>query len=192
MAAIRRKLVIVGDGACGKTCLLFAFTKDEFPDKYIPTVFENYVSDIEVDGKLVELALWDTAGQEDYDRLRPLSYPDTDVILMCFSVDSHDSLENIHAKWVPEVQHFCPNVPFLLIATKKDLRNDPAIKQVLMREKLEVIRPEQGKAMAEKVGAYAYLECSAKTREGVREVFITATRAALQKKGRRKGFCTVL
>jgi small GTP-binding protein len=63
MAAIRRKLVIVGDGACGKTCLLFAFTKDEFPDKYIPTVFENYVSDIEVDGKLVELALWDTAGE---------------------------------------------------------------------------------------------------------------------------------
>ena len=61
-SAIRRKLVIVGDGACGKTCLLFAFTKDEFPDKYIPTVFENYVSDIEVDGKLVELALWDTAG----------------------------------------------------------------------------------------------------------------------------------
>lgn len=192
MAAIRRKLVIVGDGACGKTCLLFAFTKDEFPDKYIPTVFENYVSDIEVDGKSVELALWDTAGQEDYDRLRPLSYPDTDVILMCFSVDSHDSLENIHAKWVPEVQHFCPNVPFLLIATKKDLRNDPATRQALGRDKLDVIRPEQGKAMAEKVGAYAYLESSAKTREGVREVFITATRAALQKKGRRKGFCTLL
>ena len=192
MAAIRRKLVIVGDGACGKTCLLFAFTKDEFPDKYIPTVFENYVSDIEVDGKSVELALWDTAGQEDYDRLRPLSYPDTDVILMCFSVDSHDSLENIHAKWVPEVQHFCPNVPFLLIVTKKDLRNDPATRQALGRDKLDVIRPEQGKAMAEKVGAYAYLESSAKTREGVREVFITATRAALQKKGRRKGFCTML
>lgn len=50
----------------------------------------------------VELALWDTAGQEDYDRLRPLSYPDTDVILMCFSVDSPDSLENIPEKWTPE------------------------------------------------------------------------------------------
>lgn len=52
----------------------------------------------------VELALWDTAGQEDYDRLRPLSYPDTDVILMCFSVDSPDSLENIPEKWTPEVR----------------------------------------------------------------------------------------
>ena len=51
----------------------------------------------------VELALWDTAGQEDYDRLRPLSYPDTDVILMCFSIDSPDSLENIPEKWTPEV-----------------------------------------------------------------------------------------
>ena len=192
MAAIRRKLVIVGDGACGKTCLLFAFTKDEFPDKYIPTVFENYVSDIEVDGKLVELALWDTAGQEDYDRLRPLSYPDTDVILMCFSVDSRDSLENIQAKWVPEVHHFCPNVPFLLIATKIDLRNDPATRQQLARDKESIIRPEEGKAMADKVGAWRYLECSAKTREGVRAVFDNATLAALQKKKRRKGMCSVL
>lgn len=112
MAALRKKLVIVGDGACGKlynkqslpfvlfrhpgkTCLLIVFSKDQFPEVYVPTVFENYVSDIEVDGKQVELALWDTAGQEDYDRLRPLSYPDTDVILMCFAIDSPDSLENI-------------------------------------------------------------------------------------------------
>ena len=84
----------------GKTCLLIVFSKDQFPEVYVPTVFENYVSDIEIDGKQVELALWDTAGQEDYDRLRPLSYPDTDVILMCFAIDSPDSLENI-----PEVEH---------------------------------------------------------------------------------------
>jgi len=70
----------------------------------------------------VELALWDTAGQEDYDRLRPLSYPDTDVILMCFSIDSPDSLENIPEKWTPEVRHFCPNVPIILVGNKKDLR----------------------------------------------------------------------
>uniref|UniRef100_A0A3B4WB55 Ras homolog family member B n=1 Tax=Seriola lalandi dorsalis TaxID=1841481 RepID=A0A3B4WB55_SERLL len=124
MADIRKKLVVVGDGACGKTCLLIVFSKDEFPEVYVPTVFETYVADIEVDNKQVQLALWDTAGQEDYDRLRPLSYPDTDVILMCFSVDSPDSLENIPEKWVPEVKHFCPNVPIILVANKKDLRND--------------------------------------------------------------------
>lgn len=53
MAAIRKKLVIVGDGACGKTCLLIVFSKDQFPEVYVPTVFENYVADIEVDCKQV-------------------------------------------------------------------------------------------------------------------------------------------
>ncbi|CAB3994665.1 rho-related GTP-binding isoform X2 [Paramuricea clavata] len=180
MAAIRKKLVIVGDGACGKTCLLIVFSKDQFPEVYVPTVFENYVADIEVDGKTVELALWDTAGQEDYDRLRPLSYPDTDVILMCFSIDSPDSLENIPEKWTPEVKHFCPNVPIILVGNKKDLRNDENTKRELAKMKQEPVKSEDGRNMAERINAFAYLECSAKTKEGVREVFETATRAALQ------------
>jgi len=179
MAAIRKKLVIVGDGACGKTCLLIVFSKDQFPEVYVPTVFENYVADIEVDAKQVELALWDTAGQEDYDRLRPLSYPDTDVILMCFSIDSPDSLENIPEKWTPEVKHFCPNVPIILVGNKKDLRNDDKARQELAKMRQELVKVEDGRAMAERIGAYQYLECSAKTKEGVREIFETATRAAL-------------
>ncbi|VVD01066.1 unnamed protein product [Leptidea sinapis] len=192
MAAIRKKLVIVGDGACGKTCLLIVFSKDQFPEVYVPTVFENYVADIEVDGKQVELALWDTAGQEDYDRLRPLSYPDTDVILMCFSVDSPDSLENIPEKWTPEVKHFCPNVPIILVGNKKDLRNDPATINELRKMKQEPVKPQEGRAMAEKINAFAYLECSAKSKEGVREVFETATRAALQVKKKKKTRCSLL
>ena len=64
MAAIRKKLVIVGDGACGKTCLLIVFSKDQFPEVYVPTVFENYVADIEVDGKQVIflLSFWSSEG----------------------------------------------------------------------------------------------------------------------------------
>lgn len=192
MATLRKKLVIVGDGACGKTCLLIVFSKDQFPEVYVPTVFENYVADIEVDGKQVELALWDTAGQEDYDRLRPLSYPDTDVILMCFSIDSPDSLENIPEKWTPEVRHFCPNVPIILVGNKKDLRQDEMTKRELMKMKQEPVRPEEGKAVAEKINAFAYLECSAKTKDGVRQVFEMATRAALQTKKKRKNGCMVL
>lgn len=192
MASIRKKLVIVGDGACGKTCLLIVFSKDQFPEVYVPTVFENYVADIEIDGKQVELALWDTAGQEDYDRLRPLSYPDTDVILMCFSIDSPDSLENIPEKWTPEVRHFCPTVPIVLVGNKKDLRNDDTTRKELAKSKQEPVKTEEGRAMAEKIGAYAYLECTAKYNEGVREVFETATRAALQTKKKKGKFCTVL
>jgi len=192
MAAIRKKLVIVGDGACGKTCLLIVFSKDQFPEVYVPTVFENYVADIEVDTKQVELALWDTAGQEDYDRLRPLSYPDTDVILMCFSIDSPDSLENILEKWHPEVKHFCPNVPIVLVANKKDLRNDSNTIKELAKMKQEPVKADDGRQMAEKINAFGYLECSARTKEGVREVFEMATRAALQVKHKKKKRCVLM
>lgn len=95
---------------------------------------------------------------------------------MCFSIDSPDSLENIPEKWNPEVKHFCPNVPIVLIGNKKDLRNDDITKKELMKLRQEPVRPEAGRAMADKIGAYAYLECSAKTKEGVRLVFETATR----------------
>jgi len=192
-ATIRKKLVIVGDGACGKTCLLIVFSKDEFPEVYVPTVFENYVADIEVDNRQVELALWDTAGQEDYDRLRPLSYPDTDVILMCFSIDQPDSLENIPEKWVPEVKHFCPNVPIVLVGNKKDLRNDDYTIRDLQRNKQSPVTFSEGEQMASRIGAKAYLECSALTKDGVRGVFEAATRAALQRKQVKKSKnCTLI
>ncbi|CAJ1085151.1 unnamed protein product [Xyrichtys novacula] len=167
--------------------------KDQFPEVYVPTVFENYIADIEVDGKQVELALWDTAGQEDYDRLRPLSYPDTDVILMCFSIDSPDSLENIPEKWTPEVKHFCPNVPIILVGNKKDLRNDEHTRRELAKMKQEPVKAEEARDMANRISAFGYLECSAKTKDGVREVFEMATRAALQvRKRKKRGGCQLL
>uniref|UniRef100_A0AAV2LYV8 Uncharacterized protein n=1 Tax=Knipowitschia caucasica TaxID=637954 RepID=A0AAV2LYV8_KNICA len=171
----------------GRSC------KDQFPEVYVPTVFENYIADIEVDTKQVELALWDTAGQEDYDRLRPLSYPDTDVILMCFSIDSPDSLENIPEKWTPEVKHFCPNVPIILVGNKKDLRNDDHTRRELFKMKQEPVKPDEARDMANRINAFGYLECSAKTKDGVREVFEMATRAALQvRKRKSNGICELL
>ena len=189
MPPIRKKLVIVGDGMCGKTCLLVTFSKDEFPVIYVPTVFDTFVADIEVDGNAIELALWDTAGQEDYDRLRPLSYPDTDVVLLVFAINSTDSLENIPEKWAPEVNHFCTNVPKILVGTKKDLRG-------VAKGKANCdVSYEKGRLMAQRIHAYDYIECSAMNKEGVREVFEVASRAALMKKkrygGKRKN-CKIL
>ncbi|KAF7584439.1 GTP-binding protein RHO1 domain protein [Clavispora lusitaniae] len=193
-AEIRRKLVIVGDGACGKTCLLIVFSKGTFPEVYVPTVFENYVADVEVDGRKVELALWDTAGQEDYDRLRPLSYPDSNVILICFSIDSPDSLDNVLEKWISEVLHFCQGVPIILVGCKVDLRNDPATIKALAQENQQPVSSSEGEAVAQKIGTQYYLECSARTGQGVREVFETATRASLvtKEKKEKKKKCVVL
>lgn len=242
---------------------------------YVPTVFENYVADVEVDGKHVELALWDTAGQEDYDRLRPLSYPDSHVILICFAIDSPDSLDNVQEKvsiaipafkpacwlgqtidktcanlncllqWISEVLHFCQGLPIILVGCKKDLRYDNKTIEELRKTSQKPVTPEevcpsptpqpctlssclvsvylrlcrcyqlaelapglgfhnqcftnrnsnnQGEEVRKKIGAYKYLECSAKTNEGVREVFEHATRAALlqRNRGNKKHKCLVL
>ncbi|KDR71760.1 hypothetical protein GALMADRAFT_253509 [Galerina marginata CBS 339.88] len=175
----KRKLVVVGDGGCGKTCLLIVYAENRFPEAYIPTVFENYVTLVQHDSKLIEVALWDTAGQEEYDRLRPLSYPESDVILIVFSVDFPTSLANVLDKWYPEVSHFCPSTPLLLIGTKTDLRSDSTTTRMLSAQGQVPITPEQGAAVAKDIGA-GYRECSAKTGKGVKEVFDTALRESFR------------
>ena len=108
---------------------------------------------------------------------------------MCFSIDSPDSLENIPEKWTPEVKHFCPNVPIILVGNKKDLRNDENTKKELAKMKQEPVKADEGRVMADKIGAFCYLECSAKTKDGVREVFEQATKAALQVKKKKSKKC---
>jgi len=175
------KCVVVGDGAVGKTCLLISYTTNAFPGEYIPTVFDNYSANVMVDGKPINLGLWDTAGQEDYDRLRPLSYPQTDVFLVCFSVISTSSFENVKTKWVPEIQHHAPNVPILLVGTKTDLRKDEnTIKQLESRQQT-MVTIESAQRMAKEIGAVNFLECSALTQEGLKQVFDDAIRAAMSK-----------
>lgn len=173
------KCVVVGDGAVGKTCLLISYTTNAFPEEYIPTVFDNYSAQMSVDGRTVSLNLWDTAGQEEYDRLRTLSYPQTNVFIICFSIGSPSSHANVRHKWHPEVSHHCPNVPILLVGTKKDLRGDTETVKKLKEQSLAPTTHQQGNALAKQIGAVKYMECSALLQDGVREVFAEAVRAVL-------------
>eukprot|EP00051_Salpingoeca_urceolata_P033137 m.19146 g.19146 ORF g.19146 m.19146 type:complete len:196 (+) comp5882_c0_seq1:58-645(+) len=190
--AIPRKLVVIGDGACGKTCLLIVFANDEFPEQYVPTVFENYVANHEVDGQMVELALWDTAGQEDYAHIRPLSYSEAHVFLVCFSIDNRDSFDNIEAKWVPEMRNYEPKVPYVLVGCKTDLRGDDAVVEKLQTKGQTLITTTEGTELAQRISAYKYVECSAKTKQNVTSVFDAAAQVALTTKTGGGGCCVVM
>jgi len=173
----RVKIVVVGDGAVGKTCLLICYATGQFPLEYVPTVFANYTAKKEIGGQTVILHLWDTAGQEEYDRLRPLSYPGADVILLCFSTISQGSFDAITDKWAPEVAHFIPDVPIILVGTKTDMRDaqcpDPN------SGKFEPIYADKGEGLAKQLRAHKYLECSSKTGSGLENVFNVAMEVVL-------------
>ncbi|CAM9014538.1 unnamed protein product [Wickerhamomyces anomalus] len=175
------KCVVVGDGAVGKTCLLISYTTNTFPQDYIPTVFDNYTKNTLFEGAHYKLELWDTAGQEDYDRLRPLSYPQTDVFLVCFSIVEPSSFKNIKSKWIPEIRHHSTDsVQILLVGTKADLREDPHTLDRLEESGNEPISRADGKKLVKELGLYDYLECSAATQEGVEEVFDSVIKAILE------------
>jgi len=173
------KLMVVGDGSVGKTCLLISYTTNSFPGEYVPTVFDNYNANAIVEGNPVNLGLWDTAGSEEYDTLRPLSYPGTDVFLVCFSIFSPESFENVIKKWYKEITEHAPDVPIILVGTKLDLRSKPEAIQSLKENNQEPTTPEKGEALAKKIGAKKYLECSALTQDGLARVFEEAVKVIL-------------
>lgn len=117
------------------------------------------------------LGLFDTAGQEDYDRLRPLSYSQADVFLVCFSVISRPSFENVSEKWFPEIHHHCPGVPCLIVGTQTDLRDDLAATKKLALIRSSEVDKEEAERLAKQLGAVKYVECSALMQSKVKDVF---------------------
>jgi len=189
------KSVVVGDGTVGKTCLLISFTSDKYDDTYIPTIFDTYSVNIMVDGKPFNIGLWDTAGQEEYDRLRPLSYPSTDVFLLCFSVNSRTSFNNVKHKWIPELEQYCPQgCARILIGTKADLRPEEDTEHTDAESSCAsnnssssssgFVTYQEGNDLASSNGLDGYYECSALTGEGVKNVFDNAIRASIIKRNK--------
>ncbi|XP_033030076.1 rho-related GTP-binding protein RhoF isoform X2 [Lacerta agilis] len=182
------KVVVVGDGGCGKTSLLLVFAEGAFPEQYAPSVFEKYTTSITLGKKEVILHLYDTAGQEDYDRLRPLSYQSTNVVLICYDVMNPTSFDNVLIKWSHEVNHFCRGIPIVLVGCKTDLRKDKEHLRKLRSAQQEPITYIQGEEACRRMNADIYLECSAKFRENVEDVFRETANIALNaiKKAKRQ------
>ncbi|KAK1417334.1 hypothetical protein QVD17_26461 [Tagetes erecta] len=178
------KCVCVGDGAVGKTCMLICYTSNKFPTDYIPTVFDNFSANVAVDGSIVNLGLWDTAGQEDYSRLRPLSYRGADIFVLAFSLISRASYENVLKKWMPELRRFAPDVPVVLVGTKLDLRDEKVFLSDHMGSNATTYT--EGEELRRQIGAAAYIECSSKTQQNVKAVFDTAIKVVLQPQRRKE------
>ena len=188
------KCVVVGDGAVGKTCLLISYTQNKFPSEYVPTVFDNYAVNVMIGGEPILLGLYDTAGQEEYDRMRPLSYPEANVFLICFSTVNPSSFENVKAKWLPEVKLHCPNVPIVLVGTQMDLRDNQATLDKLAKNKSKPVSQEMGDRLAKELKMVKYAECSALTQKGLKDVFDDAIMAALEPEPEppKKGCCLLM
>lgn len=178
------KMVVLGDGAVGKTSLLVTFSTGEYPVEYIPTVFDNYTASLKYEDRKVELNLWDTAGQADYDKVRPVSYPETHLFLLCFSVDQPNSLRSVADKWAAEINHHCKSVPRILVGLKADYRTDTEYAGPLVSEKAAL-------EVRDAVQAQDYVECSAKTMAGLEEVFQAGTRICLTASSSSSGCCTL-
>ncbi|KAK5954338.1 hypothetical protein OHC33_004911 [Knufia fluminis] len=173
----RLKCVIVGDRECGKTETLITIATGALPTEYIPTVFDNYSAEFQIDGKEYNLGLHDTSCQEDYDRLRPLSYPQTDVFILIFSVISPPSFENVRSKWYPEIQYHTPGVPIILVGNFKNKRDDAEIARLLADKDMAPVEAHEGLQLAIDIRADQYLECDSEV--GPIENFSTIAKAAI-------------
>ncbi|RXM32829.1 Rho-related GTP-binding protein RhoN [Acipenser ruthenus] len=178
----RCKVVVVGDTQCGKTALLHVFAKDCYPENYVATVFENYTASFEIEKQRIELNMWDTSGSPYYDNVRPLAYPDSDAVLICFDVSRPETLDSVLKKWQSETQEFCPNAKVVLVGCKLDMRTDLSTLLELSKQRLIPVTHEQGSTLARQIGAVAYMECSSKVSENsVRDVFHVTTLASVNK-----------
>lgn len=193
--------MIVGDSSIGKTCLANVFFENFYlGENSTPTTTNEFSTLLKVKGKTVKLVLWDTSGLAEHDLLRPLTYVNLDVMIICYSVDAPSSLSNVSQKWAQDAQQFCQNVPVVLVGNKKDIRdqlqniNVGKLKKSLpgnlvagVPEPIMLSR-EQGVATAKEIGAVAFFECSAKKKENVDKVFFTAISATMPT-GRRNKKC---
>ncbi|KAF2344424.1 Small GTP-binding protein domain [Trinorchestia longiramus] len=174
---VRGKVIVVGDGSCGKTCMLNILINGHFPEDYVPTVVDTFNYEVKLSEEItVNMSVWDNAGQEEYDIVRPMSYKDTDIAVICYSIEERSQLENVCNRWIPELNNSGENMVYFLVALKSDLRDIPDNKNI------DFIKPEEGKVVADQIGALGFFECSAKKNQNIKEIYVAVAKAMFDKK----------
>lgn len=168
------KCVFIGDGAVGKTSLIISYTTNGYPNEYVPTAIDTYHATVHIDGQPLTLELCDTPGQDDFDTLRPLVYPSTDVFLLCFSVVMPSTFQNVKEKWIPEIRGQSKKTPIVLIGTQADLREDAKTLVGLRNSKEQPVSEAEARKVATNLGCEAYIESSSLTQKNLKEVFDSA------------------
>ena len=172
------RVTTVGDVGVGKTCIFIRYTTNQspLPYPYPGCTFHAYSEIMKIAEETYTLQLWETPCQEGAvsDTLRPHLYTSTTVFLVCFSIVDPRSFKNVQEKWVPEIKHHCPNIPFLLVGTQIDLRYDRAVLDKLAKNKEMPVSKKEGEMLAKSLKAGKYVECSSLTGEGIKNVFTEA------------------
>lgn len=168
----RYKFVFVGSSAVGKSNMLSRYINNEFNETHVPTIFENCSSSAHVEGKTLTFDLWDTSGDTACERLRLLTYPNTDIVYICYSVVNIDSFLDVKRLWIPELEKTLKkDVRIILVGTQTDLRYDEEIIDNLEKSELEPLTYGDGYTLANDIGAIGYVECSSLRKENLERVF---------------------
>ena len=201
-----RKILVLGDMMSGKSNLISAYCSDKFNETYVPTICRCMETDATVWGEKINLVVVDISGRDDFEPLRRRAYHKMDAAIICYPVDSTDSFERVHSFWVPELRRFAPKAPFVVVGTKRDIRDearDRLEEQKMLKgeeEELkmagrlsaeatfvkEFVSHDRGKRMSNNLGAAGFYECSSIYRDGTRKLFEGVTKVALQKSRRKK------
>ena len=178
------KLVAIGDddesnSKESKTSLLITYTTHSPPGENIPRTMEDTSIDVSFEDQNISLMLRDIACQEEYKKLRPFSYPQTDIFLICFSLISPTSYNHVYDLWKPEIAEHCPDTPIILVGLSGNLREEFEDSDEDKQEGMEPISSSKGIELKEKIGARAYIECSCEKQIHINDAFDIAIKVAL-------------
>ncbi|KAI8952230.1 P-loop containing nucleoside triphosphate hydrolase protein [Xylaria longipes] len=178
----KMRFVFVGDAKCGKSSILLRFYRDTFTLHYKPTKYELFHKGVAVDEQSTDIELWDTSGDVKLEQLGRLSYLAWDAVFLCFNVDSERSFNNARTQWITQIRRYTRAAPLILVGTKTDQRVGASLWTPLYPHLETRITATEGTMTATEIGAVRYVECSAKTGQGIKGVLEEGVRAVFRRR----------